>query len=165
MTSSKTAAAKFLTVPPNLALDFLVLFARFESSAKALGFFDDVNQTPKVSWSKVAVCIDEGFQAKKQSDKKLSQLVDWLLKEPPKKQVVVEGEASFQSRTPTGKSETEVLLQLVARIRNNLFHGNKGFIRSDAVRDEDLLTAGLDLIHHFSVSEGRFAARFEDVIS
>lgn len=147
-------------MPKELVLDFVVAFAKFENCAKTLRLIEDNTSRPVVSWQKVSLRIDGAFQRKVQSDEALRQLVEWLKREPPQKQVIVDGRPGFRSVFPSGQNDTEVLLVLVARIRNNLFHGSKGFERDDAVRDEDLLTAGLKLIHEFVASDSGLEEHF-----
>lgn len=147
-------------MPKELVLDFVVAFAKFENCAKTLLLIEDNTSRPVVSWQKVALRIDEAFQRKVQSDEALRQLVEWLKREPPQKQVLVDGRPGFRSGIPSGQNDTEVLLVLVARIRNNLFHGSKGFERDDAIRDEDLLTAGLALIRQFVASDSELEKHF-----
>lgn len=160
MTGNPRDQLEHLELPRELVLKFVVTFARFENCAKTLLLIEENSNRPVVSWQKVASRIDEVFQRTVQSDKQLRRLVDWLKREPPQKQVLVGGRPSFQARFPSGQNDTEILLVLIARIRNNLFHGSKGFEREDAVRDEDLLTAGLELLHRFVASDEEFQRHF-----
>ncbi|SIT49253.1 conserved hypothetical protein [Paraburkholderia piptadeniae] len=83
-------------------------------------------------------------------DEQFEQSVDYLLRHPPRKQVLREGRIHWQESVPDGnlKKAQQVLL-MVRRVRNNLFHGAKVWSPErggDRDRDVLLVTSALTVI-------------------
>lgn len=53
------------------------------------------------------------------------QAIEYILKEPPKKQFIVNGSIEWRDIAPQSNSNAEILFQYIRRVRNNLFHGGK----------------------------------------
>lgn len=102
-----------------LAFRFLKKFARVECALKASGFHNGEG-TAVANWDKFAQSIGNLLE----NDSQLSDAIDYISKNPPKKQVINNGILSWD--TPTVHAhKTHELLLCVRRVRNNLFHGGK----------------------------------------
>ena len=76
----------------------------------------------------------------------LSCRVSYLLKEPPKKQILQDKELIFQEQKIDEKQKkTQQLLHMVRTVRNNLFHGGK-YHSNDDNRDELLIRHSLEIL-------------------
>lgn len=60
---------------------------------------------------------------------------------PQKKQIVKDGTLQWSNTPPDSKSEIDLLIQYVCRVRNNLFHGGKykGRMLENTDRSEQLI--------------------------
>lgn len=105
-----------------LAAEFFRQFARAEYCLKAAGFRKP-GRTAQADWSSLAQEVAAFLEQPNSPD--LRAAVDYLLTHPPKKQVVVEGKLDWAPELPAHDSQAELVLLLVCRIRNNLFHGGK----------------------------------------
>lgn len=118
------SAFKHLNVPPDLACDFLGVFARSEYALKAAGFADGDEKKVKADWNAFAKGIANSFDPFKSQG--LRTAVDYLLTKPPKKQVLKNNALEFSDAPPDkNQSQTQQVLLMVRRVRNNLFHGGK----------------------------------------
>ncbi|MGF1767070.1 hypothetical protein L4D06_06755 [Enterovibrio makurazakiensis] len=105
-----------------LSFDFFKLFSRIEYSLKAASFHSgDGKANP--NWTSFAQDIDAKFQAV--NDKNLEVCKQYILDNPPKKQVIEQGKIKWSDTAPTPVNDTDLLLLYVRRVRNNLFHGGK----------------------------------------
>jgi hypothetical protein len=137
-----------LNVPPELACEFLGVFARSEFALKAAGFANGDEDKAEANWDTFAKAIANGFDPSQ--SKALNAAVDYLLKYPPKKQVLINKKLAFVDE-PSDKNQSQVqqLLFLVRRVRNNLFHGGK-FLPgppTDPERDTLLIQHSLTVLH------------------
>ena len=110
-------------MPPELACEFLGVFSRMEYALKATGY---ATGTGKVEawWDQFANEIDVDFRAVK--DQHFINAVEFILKAPPRKQVLKEGVLEFIEQTIDQKQTTaQQVLLMVRTVRNNLFHGAK----------------------------------------
>jgi hypothetical protein len=54
-----------------------------------------------------------------------SEAVEYILAYPPKKQVIEDGVLSWCATAPNTNLKSDLVLQYIRRVRNNLFHGGK----------------------------------------
>ena len=105
-----------------LIFEFFLLFSKFEYSLKIVGFHKgDGDARP--NWIKFTESIKNDFD--KESDDELLESVNYILTNPPKKQIIKEGVLKWSENPPDSNSYIELLLKYVCRVRNNLFHGGK----------------------------------------
>jgi len=104
-----------------LAFTFFKLFSRFEYALKASGYYKNEKEA-NPDWDKFAKDIDHIFDGK--YDANLGNAVDFLLRDPPKKQSIINGKVEFKASRVSGTT-ADMLLIYVRRVRNNLFHGGK----------------------------------------
>ncbi len=114
-------------VDRQLLLDFFLTFAKFEYALKNCGFYQrrNLNQyDARPDWDRFPGSLRDSFQIGR--DDKLRQACQYILDEPPNKQVIVNNSVDWQ--TPErGNNESDInfILRMVRCIRNNLFHGAK----------------------------------------
>lgn len=138
-----------LPIPERLALEFLGTFARCEYALKSGGFAKGSANSVEANWDEFARRIDWHFCRVK--DKQFRYSVDFLLCEPPRKQVLRDGRVQWRESSPDPKlTKAERVLLLVRRIRNNLFHGAKVWTPEygNRVRDIRLIEAGMFVMKH-----------------
>jgi len=139
-------------VDRELLLEFFLTFARAEFALKNSGFVTGGEDSALPHWDKFANTIKDQF--KKNKTKELEAAVDYIMLNPPMKQVLRDGSLMWEANLPNdGMPETQVLFVLVRRIRNNLFHGGKHNLEvfEDTERTTQLLRSAL-LIVQESVS-------------
>lgn len=132
-----------------LAFSFFKLFAQYESSLKERGFFySDRTGNVNVDWDRFAnevvganFKIDLGV---------LADAADYILQQPPKRQVVDERNKIVWKEVPNTDQSVQALFGHICRMRNNLFHGAK-FNGSwfDPQRSNALLQNGLAILEHY----------------
>lgn len=133
-----------------LVLEFFFVFSRFERALLRQGYYSCAQRGDlKADWKRFADVHNDPFSNLKAP--KLAQAVQYYQQQPPKKQVVQNGQLEW-SPSPPNSTATELdrLLILVRRVRNNLFHGEKlGNLvgGSDFGRDEQLLQHGLTILY------------------
>ena len=128
-----------LKLDPQLACEFLGVFARYEYALKAAGFIPGNANKIKADWDRYAKLIDAAFT--QITSPALTEAVDYLLHYPPKKQILNNGKIEWRDVPPNANDpRTQQVLAMVRRVRNNLFHGGKFGPRGD---DRDQL-----LVHH-----------------
>ncbi len=139
---------KKLNVSPDLAFDFLGVFARSEFALKAAGFANGSDKEAKASWDAFGKAISKDFDPSK--SKELKVAVEYLLKYPPKKQVLINNKLEFiDVALAHNQSQVQQVLMMVRRVRNNLFHGGK-FLPgppTDPERDKLLIQHSLAILH------------------
>ncbi len=108
----------------DLLLDFLMVFSRFEYSLKKCGFVRGNEKRAWPDWDKFGAANYERFDTIE--DVALMDAVDFLRREPPKKQVFRDDQLGWEKVTHNPKEPLFLyVLLLVRTIRNNLFHGGK----------------------------------------
>ncbi len=141
------SAFNHLKVPPDLACDFLGVFARSEYALKAARFAGGNEKQVNADWDAFAKAIANRFHPSKSQD--LRTAVDYLLTNPPKKQVLKNKTLEFSDAPPDrNQSKAQEVLLMVRRVRNNLFHGGK-FLPvpvSDPDRDKLLVQHSLTVL-------------------
>lgn len=108
-----------------LGYELFVAFARMEYALKAAGFLKRPDGNAEANWEAFAAAIQDEFEVKRQHDAAVRDAAEGLLAAPPNKQIVTNGVLSWSEVQPQAASETDLLLQYVRRVRNNLFHGGK----------------------------------------
>lgn len=140
----------------NLAYEFFREFARYEYCLKATGLRED-SRAAKASWTKYAAEVARVIEAPQAQD--LECAVAYFTDHPPKKQVVENGILDWDETLLDHKSKAELILLLVCRVRNNVFHGGKFNGRwFEPQRSEDLMQHALVILRacghaHPKVSE------------
>ncbi len=127
-----------------LAFDFFREFARCEYCLKAVGLREN-ERDAKANWGAFAGEVREVLDAPQSLQTKAA--VEYYLAKPPKKQIVQNGFLDWDPKLPHHKHQAELILRLVCRVRNNLFHGGKFNGRwFEPQRSEELLTYGLVIL-------------------
>jgi hypothetical protein len=134
-------------VNPDILLEFFLTFARAEFALKNSGFVKGNEGKVSPDWDGFAASITDTFTKHKSDD--LRQAANYILDNPPMKQVLRQNTLMWEANVPDGNlKEIEVLIRLVRRIRNNLFHGAKHNITvfEDTERTSQLLKSSLIVI-------------------
>lgn len=132
-----------------LAVKFFLFFSRYEYALKRAEYIDiRPDKSPNPDWDKYARAKPDLL--KKITAEEFSKAVDFLKKNPPRKQIVKEKKLDWAPDCYSDEVDLARLLVLVRRIRNNLFHGGKfeGGPESDVCRDEELLKVGLIIMQY-----------------
>lgn len=127
-----------LGVDRDRLLDFFLTFALFEYALKAAEFFrprgrrrgqgkpDRPEEYPDAEpdWPKFQKSLRKTFRS--DASPELQAACDYLLQEPPHREVVVGDRLEWETRAPSHKlPEVDRVLRCVRWVRNNLFHGGK----------------------------------------
>lgn len=127
-----------------LAFDFFTEFARCEYCLKAVGLRKKTRDA-QPDWRAFAVEVFDVFENPQSTE--LKTAIDYFLTYPPKKQVIVDGLLDWSNQFPSSKSKADLVLQLVCRVRNNLFHGGKfNGHWFEPQRSEELIKFGLIML-------------------
>jgi len=127
-----------LPVPKTLATEFLGVFSRFEYALKAAGFVRGDHKRVEADWDTFARQIAPKF--KRTRNPQLDVAVKYLLTQPPRRQVIVNKRVAWRDSPPDANvSESERVLLMVRRVRNNLFHGAKYWSPENGRRARDRL--------------------------
>ena len=106
----------------NLATELFRKFARFEYALKASGFNDGDGEA-KANWRNFALSVEAQLQNSQTSE--LREAINFMLQQPPKKQIIRNGLLEWDAAPPNTNSTADLILLYVRRVRNNLFHGGK----------------------------------------
>ncbi|MGD9577577.1 MAG: hypothetical protein AB7Y74_04950 [Syntrophorhabdus sp.] len=134
-------------IDAELLLDFFLVFSRAEYALKNAGFLKGDERRVDPDWDAFAASIKNQFL--KDKSKELEVAVKYILYNPPMKQVLRQNSLMWEANTPNaGLTETEKLLLLVRRVRNNLFHGGKHNVGlfENTERSTQLLTSSIIVI-------------------
>jgi hypothetical protein len=127
-----------------LAYEFFREFARCEYCLKAVGLRENTRDA-RANWGAFANDIRQTLEAPNSEALKLA--VDYYLGNPPKKQVVHHDRLEWEPTLPDHAHQAELVLRLVCRVRNNLFHGGKfNGHWFEPERSEELLSHGLVIL-------------------
>jgi hypothetical protein len=154
-----------LVVNRNLVFRFFALFSRFEYSLKRSGFLKAAEKA-EPNWDTYANTLQGLFQAV--SDPAFQAAVAFLVKEPPKTQIVSNLELGWRDSVQgPGEHFERYILRLVTTVRNNLFHGGKyphpfGPVR-DIARNRRLLEASISVLCACLVLSDKVRSAFEEV--
>jgi len=127
-----------------LAFEFFREFARYEYCLKMVGLRED-SRAAKASWRKYAAEVAQVIDAPQASD--LEKAIMYFTDNPPKKQIVRDEVLDWDDALPNHQSKAELILLLVCRVRNNLFHGGKfNNYWFEPQRSEDLMRHALVIL-------------------
>jgi|HubBroStandDraft_5_1064220.scaffolds.fasta_scaffold11460_2 hypothetical protein len=117
---------------------FFWMFSRFEYALKQVGFviWKAEGDEVKIDWGKFTKepNTSKAFEALKKVPE-----ADYIIANPPKKRIKIG--TSLDWRVVAAAKNATDLCGSLRRLRNNLFHGDKG--HPSSVRDRDLLQSGL----------------------
>lgn len=137
-----------LIVDRDLVLQFFAVYSRFEYSLKRSGFLK-TGEKAEPNWDTYANTLRGRFEGVK--DEAFRDAVAFLVKEPPKTQVVTGGNLDWKATIRgNGECYERFVLRLISTVRNNLFHGGKyppplGPM-DDVARNRRLLEAGIMIL-------------------
>ena len=133
---------------PELVWTFFLAFSRFEYALKRVGYINTRNGNVSANWQRFASVNRRRFDLNR--DPELLAAYDYLISRPPKKQASVQGVLSWRDSAPIGKTPVLCwLVQTVAVVRNNLFHGGKFPWPVDTSRNSILIRHSLVLLDAF----------------
>lgn len=146
-----------------LASEFFREFARHEYCLKAVGLRKK-GKTAEADWLSYAKEQEILSLFKNPQPSEFADAVKYYLKEPPNKQIVRDGNLEWDSTLPAHKNNAELILLLVCRARNNLFHGGKfNGHWFEPQRSTELLSHGLAIlatcVQAHSAVRGAYAGR------
>ena len=143
-------------MPAELACEFLAVYSRMEYALKAANYASENEGTVTASWDRFANEIDGAFG--QVADEELTAAVDYLLQNPPRKQVRKDGVLTFQDQViDENQSRAQQALLMVRTVRNNLFHGGKYLPNGEVEtgRNQELVQHSLTVLKR-SISLNRF---------
>lgn len=152
-----------LQIDRELAFRFLAIFARFEYALKAAKFvFQGENERDlSADFDCFARVIATPFQEKlEEGDAGLVDARAYYHEHPPQKQIWNGDEPDWKEALPQNRTASALLLILIRRVRNNLFHGGKGWKRPDVERDHLLMAHGLRLLEVMIACEPAVSAEY-----
>lgn len=132
---------------PELVYRFLAVFSRFEYALKlSPGLAKGDRSKVEADWDKFADFLSGHFERERTPE--LKTATDYLLDEPPQKQVLRGTALDWVPGLIADKTDLEALLLYVRRMRNNLFHGGKSQDKSPMQVDRNaaLLSHGLTVL-------------------
>jgi len=138
---------KHLNVPMEMATEFLAVFSRMEYALKSTEFADGGPARVDPAWDRFANHIHERFIQLESAA--LTKSATFLLKQPPRKQVLQDGHLKFvEQEVECEQRSTQQLLKMVRTVRNNLFHGGKYSSDGEVEkgRNEQLVAASLEVL-------------------
>lgn len=129
----------------SLAFEFFREFARCEYCLKAVGLRDPHRRDPTADWGALAAEVQHLFEDPPSEE--LASAIRYYVEKSPKKQILKDNLLDWDEVQPDHKSQAELVLRLVCRVRNNLFHGGKfNGHWFEPQRSEDLLAHGLTIL-------------------
>lgn len=115
---------RHLHMSAELACEFLAVFSRMEYALKVSGYTIDRTNRVEANWDRFANEINELFL--KAADGELKESVDYLLKSPPRKQVIRAKVLMFDDqKIDDAQTVAQQCILMIRTVRNNLFHGGK----------------------------------------
>ncbi len=133
------------TALDELAFEFFREFARCEYCIKAVGLCEVKRHDPSADWGAFASEVQGLFGDPPSPE--IADAIRYYLERPPKKQVLRDGGLDWADTKPDHKNQAELVLRLVCRARNNLFHGGKFNGRwFEPQRSDELLRYGLCIL-------------------
>lgn len=131
-----------------LMLDFFITFSRFECALKASNFSSGGAGKVSANWDTFIGSIRPTFNKNKNAE--LSQAVDYLIQNPPRIQMIENGQLGWRDRVfSLNDPEINKLSLSIRDIRNNLFHGGKfnGDYQADISRNYILLKNAIIILN------------------
>ena len=109
-----------------LAHQLFLTFARFEYALKAAGFYErrhDDDARP--DWTEFARSVSGVLN--NPPDPGLQAAIKYIVEHPPQKQIIRDGTLNWREGLPPTQpgNQADLVIMLVRRVRNNLFHGGK----------------------------------------
>ena len=132
--------------PDGLACEFFWTFARFEYALKVTGFYRHNRNYVAPDWKRFGESAPVRGVLDDPVDAGLTEAIDYILNHPPREQAVENGGLVWRDRRPDADSQSGRVIELVCRVRNNLFHGGKGNPHNPE-RNEQLLGHSLIVLH------------------
>ncbi len=144
------SAVSKLTVEPNLAIEFLAMFSRFEYALKVTTKFRmPENGEAKANWHAFVNEVGPLFDHK--TNNSLSEAFNYLTGQPLKFLGIHDGVLDWHEfRLPENSSNADKVIRVIKQVRHNLFHGGKFAHDSHASKDRDtkLLKYGLIVLEN-----------------
>ena len=114
-----------LHLDERLVVSFFFAFSRFEFALKQIGCLQNEKPGSDASpnWTRFSKRIAHVYDP--DATPQLSEAVDYILSEAPKKQIVLSDSSLGWQETPEMREDTDWVLTLVRRVRNNPFHRGK----------------------------------------
>ncbi len=134
-------------ISQGLLFEFFLTFARFEFALKAAGFFTGNLERAAPDWTRFGQSLELETARLNPS---CAEAIEYFALRPPWRQVVTTNGLAWDSSVGFRRLERmEQLLDLVRRVRNNLFHGGKfsDEVHSGPGRNEQLLRHSLAILH------------------
>ncbi len=130
-----------------LAYRFFKLFAQYEYALKAMGYGRAGRaDTAEPDWDRFA--NEVGVALFESQDQAVIAARTYLLSEPPRRQVWINGSVEWAAVASTERS-VQMLFAHIRRVRNNLYHGGKFNGRwIDPDRSEELISKSLVLLQY-----------------
>lgn len=153
---------------PKLAIDFFIVFSRFECALKRSGTyaFSDRGRA-SADWDRFARNLGDDFLRRVAAQGVAHELIN----RPPKRQVLLPNGRGLSWQEVTPVTNVTELFLAIRRVRNNLVHGAKyrdgatghieeveGAERDDVLLDQSLTVLGLAL--EASANVQRYFGRF-----
>lgn len=124
----------------DLACQFLLVFSRFEAALKLSGYARQDRRQLVIEWKRFVQ--ENGDRAAEPE-----RIAPYLVRHPPARQHMADGELKFADETTPETVTSEWILEMVYRVRNNLFHGGKW--PAEPARDGALLRSCLDALSYY----------------
>lgn len=105
----------------DIANEFFREFSRYEYCLKRVGLRTE-SRTASACWKKYAAEVRGVIE---NATGEVEAVVTYLKENPPRKQIIENGELEWSDRLPDHDNDSELILLLICRVRNNLFHGGK----------------------------------------
>jgi len=133
-----------------LVWKFFLAFSRFEYALKCSRYVRQ-NRDGAVfaDWQRFASTHRKKFTANR--DNKVRMACVYFTKRPPRQQILVHGVLGWRNSNPLGNTPLLCwLVLMLARVRNNLFHGGKFPWQVDPCRNSTLVRHALVLLEAFA---------------
>lgn len=138
----------FVEESRDLIHKFFISFSKAEFALKENGFINNNNATP--NWDTFANSITDIYNWEGSNELKIAH--NYLLNNPPKKQVVSNGELIWETvNQDANRPRILKLKDAVKNTRNNLFHGGKfqGVMEPEVSRNSILINSSLIVLNEF----------------
>ncbi len=146
-----------LGIDRDLVADFFIVFARFEYALKRADYLICDKGSALPDWVDFAKKNSGKFDLE---NSEVLEAMNYLLANPPKRQVVQDGDLFFSDTKRYGNaknSDFEKLIDIIKGVRNNLFHGGKfpSGPADEPGRDTQLIQSAICLLERaLEIDEG-----------
>ena len=132
----------------SIMFDFFITFARFECALKASKYLKTNRGYVEADWKKFSESISESFNSNFSGD--IKHAVDYILKNPPAKQVIKDDVLDWEEKQSTAETDVEKLVFYIKNVRNNMFHGGKfNSIRTEEDRNYKLIVYSIQILNYW----------------